>query len=64
MLAYAKKTIRAHKATNCLAEVMFHEALKTPSIANWGPGLDSDGTSDVLLRERSLMGVPVSIKGM
>ncbi|EKM76928.1 hypothetical protein AGABI1DRAFT_62660 [Agaricus bisporus var. burnettii JB137-S8] len=62
MLAYAKKTIRAHKATNCLAEVMFHEALKTPSIANWGPGLDSDGTSDVLLRERPLMGVPVSIK--
>lgn len=63
MLAYAKKTIRAHRATNCLSDIMFDEALATPSFANWGPGSESDATNDTLLRERPLMGVPVSIKG-
>jgi hypothetical protein len=63
MLAYAKKTISAHQATNCLSDIMFNEALATPSFANWSPGLDSDATNDTLLRERPLMGVPVSIKG-
>lgn len=43
---------------------MFHEALETSSVANWGPGVDSDTTNESVLRERPLMGVPVSVKGM
>lgn len=64
MLAYAKRAIRAHQVTNCLSDIMFHEALATPPVANWGPGVDSDSTNETVLRERPLMGVPVSIKGM
>ncbi|KAF9442888.1 amidase signature enzyme [Macrolepiota fuliginosa MF-IS2] len=62
MSTYAKKAIRAHRATNCLSDIMFREALATPSVANWGPGVDSDSTSESILRERPLMGVPVSVK--
>ena len=61
MLAYAKKTLVAHKATNCVAEFLFQESLVIPPVANWGPGVDS--TNDSSNSERSLMGVPVSIKG-
>ena len=61
MLAYAKKTLVAHKATNCVTEFLFEESLVIPSVANWGPGVDS--TNDSSNSERSLMGVPVSIKG-
>jgi hypothetical protein len=57
MLAYAKKSLVAHQSTNCLSEILFDESLLIPSVANWGPGFD-DSNSD-----RSLMGVPVSIKG-
>jgi len=64
MMAYAKKTLAAHKETNCLSDVMFDEALLIPSVANWGPGLDSDAGINDVVRERSLMGVPVSIKGL
>lgn len=42
---------------------MFQEALATPSVANWGPGVDLDSTNESILRERPLLGVPVSIKG-
>ena len=63
MLAYAKKTLVAHKATNCVTEFLFEESLVIPSVANWGPGVDStnDNSSN---SERSLLGVPVSIKGI
>ena len=61
MLAYAKKTLVAHKATNCVSEFMFQESLVIPSVANWGPGVDSTNDSN---SERSLLGVPVSIKGI
>ncbi|KAF8628053.1 hypothetical protein AX17_006057 [Amanita inopinata Kibby_2008] len=64
MLAYAKKALRAHMATNCVSDFMFGEALLTPSVANWISGVDPD--SSILdgdpAGERSLMGVPVSIK--
>ncbi|KAF8908523.1 amidase signature domain-containing protein [Gymnopilus junonius] len=62
MMAYAKKALFAHKATNCLADLMFDEALATSSVANWGPGVDSDAGVTETIRERSLMGVPISIK--
>ncbi|PFH49389.1 hypothetical protein AMATHDRAFT_178930 [Amanita thiersii Skay4041] len=64
LLAYAKKALRAHMATNCITDFMFKESLLIPSVANWGPGVDSDTSisdSDST-SERSLMGVPVSIK--
>ena len=60
MLAYAKKSLVAHKATNCLTDILFEESLVIPSVANWGPGIDSTSDSN---SERSLLGVPVSIKG-
>jgi hypothetical protein len=63
MTAYAKKTLIGHKATNCVTEVMFEEALLIPPVANWGPGADSDTTINDSVHERSLLGVPVSIKG-
>jgi Asp-tRNA(Asn)/Glu-tRNA(Gln) amidotransferase A subunit family amidase len=59
MLAFAKKSLIAHQATNCLAEIMFEESLVIPPVANWGPGIDSSNDSN---SERSLMGVPISIK--
>jgi len=61
MMAYAKKTLVAQKATNCLTDIMFEESLVIPPVANWGPGIDSTNDSDC---ERSLMGVPISIKGI
>ena len=61
MLAYAKKTLVAHKATNCVTEFLFEESLVIPPVLNWGPGVDSTNDSN---SERSLMGVPVSIKGI
>ncbi|KAF9543227.1 amidase signature enzyme [Agrocybe pediades] len=63
MLAYAKKALQAHEKTNCLSDVMFDEALAIPTVANWGPGVDdADAGGACGSRERSLMGVPVSIK--
>jgi len=63
MTAYAKKTLMAQKATNCVTDIMFEEALLIPPVANWGPGADSDTTINDGVHERSLLGVPVSIKG-
>ncbi|KAF8970071.1 amidase signature domain-containing protein [Flammula alnicola] len=62
MLAYAKKTLVAQKATNCVSDIMFQEALLIPPVANWGPGVDLDAGVNETTRERSLLGVPVSIK--
>ena len=62
MLAYAKKTLVAQEATNCLTEVMFEESLLIPPVANWGPGIDTTNDSNFQV-DRSLMGVPISIKG-
>jgi len=64
MLPYAKKTLLAQRSTNCLTDIMFDEALQIPSVANWGPGVDSDTSINDTTRERSLLGVPVSIKGV
>lgn len=63
MMAYGKMAVLAQKETNCLTEVMFEEALCTPSFANWGPGGDSDTVGSEGTCERLLMGVPISIKG-
>ncbi|TFK65510.1 amidase signature enzyme [Pluteus cervinus] len=63
LCVYAKRAIQAHRKTNCLSDVMFEESLRTPAIANWVPGSDSDTTKDGDgSREKLLMGVPVSIK--
>ncbi|PPQ78251.1 hypothetical protein CVT25_011710 [Psilocybe cyanescens] len=62
MMAYAKKTLLAQQATNCVADIMFEEALLIPPVANWAPGVDSESVNDDAIRERSLLGVPVSIK--
>jgi len=61
-MTYAKKTLQAHKATNCLTEIMFDEALRIPSVANWGPGVNFDSDTTELIRDRPLLGVPVSLK--
>jgi hypothetical protein len=60
MLAFAKKSLLAHKSTNCVTDFMFEEALRIPSVANWPHTSDSEGD---LARDRPLMGVPVSLKG-
>ncbi|KAF9525439.1 amidase signature domain-containing protein [Crepidotus variabilis] len=62
LMAYGKKALLAHKATNCVTDFMFEEALSTASIADWGQGLESDSSITDKTRERSLLGVPVSIK--
>lgn len=61
MLVYAKKALQAQSDTNCIADFMLDDALRTPAVASWGPG-ESDGGSDGI-RDKLLMGVPVSIKG-
>lgn len=43
---------------------MFTEALTTPPVANWASGVDSESTNETMVRDRPLMGVPVSIKGV
>lgn len=62
MLAFAKKTLLAHKSTNCVTDIMFEEALRIPSVANWPHGTDSEASGE-FARDRPLMGVPVSLKG-
>lgn len=63
MMTYAKKTLVAHAATNCVTDFMFDEALSIPCVTNWGPGVDADTSLNEATRERSLLGVPISIKG-
>ncbi|KIK00951.1 hypothetical protein K443DRAFT_591741 [Laccaria amethystina LaAM-08-1] len=63
MMAYAKKTLVAQRATNCVTDIMFDEALSIPSVANWGPGVDSETqVNEAGIHDHSLLGVPVSIK--
>ena len=65
MMAYAKKTLVAQHATNCVTDIMFDEALSIPSVANWGPGVDSETqVNEAGTHDHSLLGVPVSIKGI
>lgn len=63
MLSFAKKTLLAHKSTNCVTDIMFEEALCIPSVANWPHSADSEASCGDLARDRPLMGVPVSLKG-
>jgi hypothetical protein len=63
MLAFAKTTLLAHKSTNCVTDIMFEEALRIPSVANWPHTTDSEVSCGDLVRDRPLMGVPVSLKG-
>ncbi|KAG6901922.1 hypothetical protein C0995_006633 [Termitomyces sp. Mi166 len=60
MVAYAKKTVAAQAATNCVTDLMFDEALRIPAVANWPHNTDLDAFDST--RDRSLLGVPVSIK--
>ncbi|KAF8239945.1 amidase signature enzyme [Tricholoma matsutake] len=62
MLSFAKKTLLAHKSTNCVTDIMFEEALCIPSVANWPHSADSEASCGDLARDRPLMGVPVSLK--
>lgn len=61
MFAYAKKAVAAQAATNCVTDLMFDEALRIPAVANWPHSTDLDAFDST--RDRSLLGVPVSIKG-
>ncbi|KAG6810989.1 hypothetical protein H0H92_009528 [Tricholoma furcatifolium] len=59
MLTYAKKAVAAQAATNCLTDFMFDEAMHIPAVANLPHNTD-DGLDST--RDRSLLGVPISIK--
>ena len=63
--AYAKKALRAQQVTNCLSDIMLDKALTSSSVGSqWGPGFDSSDTGSTDgVRDRSLLGVPVSVKG-
>ncbi|KAG5643039.1 hypothetical protein DXG03_001651 [Asterophora parasitica] len=63
MLAYGKKTLAAHAATNCITDFMFEDALRIPSVANWPHSTDPESSFSLdITHDRSLLGVPVSIK--
>ncbi|KAF5383178.1 hypothetical protein D9615_004896 [Tricholomella constricta] len=63
MLAYGKKALVAHAATNCITDIMFEEALRIPSVANWPHSTDPESSFALdNTHDRSLLGVPVSIK--
>ncbi|KAF8067942.1 amidase signature domain-containing protein [Lyophyllum atratum] len=63
MLTYAKKTLVAHDLTNCVSDFMFEEALRIPPVANWPHNGDPEVSSILdIPPDRSLLGVPVSIK--
>ncbi|KAI9063546.1 amidase signature enzyme [Trametes sanguinea] len=65
--AYGKRALAAHAATNCLADLFFHEAeraaallaLSSPSSAGAGAQDDHDGSRKP---SKPLAGVPVGIK--
>ncbi|KAK7437463.1 hypothetical protein VKT23_018535 [Stygiomarasmius scandens] len=58
---YAKKTIRAQARTNCIADIMFDQALSSVPQDNEVSGTDSDSDSEIV-RNRPLLGVPISLK--
>ncbi|KAJ7599180.1 amidase signature domain-containing protein [Mycena floridula] len=57
---YTKKVLKAQKDTNCIADILVEDALKTSSLVNWEPSSDVDSGPQV--RSRPLLGVPVSLK--
>ncbi|KAF5380778.1 hypothetical protein D9757_007103 [Collybiopsis confluens] len=59
---YGKKAFDAHRVTNCIAEFMFDQASRSASDISWVPALDSDSHTSDLVRNRPLLGVPVSVK--
>ncbi|KAJ7735382.1 amidase signature domain-containing protein [Mycena maculata] len=61
--AYGKKTLSAHRLTNCITDFMFDEALETPAFADYTSAGESDsGSSSTLTRDCPLLGVPISLK--
>ncbi|KAG6818910.1 hypothetical protein H0H93_000375 [Arthromyces matolae] len=58
LIPYAKKTVAAQAATNCVTDLMFEEALRIPAVANLPHNVDLDGFDST--RDRSLLGVPLS----
>ncbi|PPQ74612.1 hypothetical protein CVT26_007472 [Gymnopilus dilepis] len=62
LTVYTKKALQCHRATNCIADIMFDDALAALSSGN-SASLEEDMTEAISRREGSLLGVPVSIKG-
>ncbi|KAJ7135801.1 amidase signature domain-containing protein [Mycena epipterygia] len=63
--AYGKKTLGAHRLTNCITDFMFDEALEgsKSAFADYAESDGSDeGSSTGPVRECPLLGVPVSLK--
>ncbi|KIK70044.1 hypothetical protein GYMLUDRAFT_34484 [Collybiopsis luxurians FD-317 M1] len=60
--AYGKKALDAQRDTNCIAELMLEDAFRSVSAPSWGPAVDSDSYASDLVRNRPLLGVPVSVK--
>ncbi|KAJ6614756.1 amidase signature domain-containing protein [Mycena sp. CBHHK59/15] len=63
LYAYGKKTLSAHRLTNCITDFMFDEALEIPAFADYMCAGESDaGSSTASIRDCPLLGVPVSLK--
>lgn len=61
--AYGKKALQAQSRTNCVSELMLDEASRSVSVQSWGSAIDSDSYTSDLVRDRPLLGVPISVKG-
>ncbi|KAJ7637327.1 amidase signature domain-containing protein [Mycena polygramma] len=62
---YGKKTLAAHRRTNCITDFMFDEALEIPAFADYASAGESEsdaGDSSKTVRDCPLLGVPVSLK--
>ncbi|KAJ7362226.1 amidase signature domain-containing protein [Mycena albidolilacea] len=59
--AYGKKTLAAHRLTNCITDFMFDEALRTPALVAFDGESDS-ADSSASMPECPLHCVPVSLK--
>ncbi|KAF8193269.1 amidase signature domain-containing protein [Mycena galopus ATCC 62051] len=59
--AYGKKTLAAHRMTNCITDFMFDEALRIPALAAYDGDSDA-GDSSASIRDCPLLSVPVSLK--
>lgn len=58
MQAYVRSAARAHKATNCLTEPMFVEALRRASeLDNW-----KRSATDQDIQAKPMFGLPISLK--
>ncbi|KAJ6571536.1 amidase signature domain-containing protein [Mycena capillaripes] len=64
--AYGKKTLAAHRLTNCITDFMFDEALEIPAFAEYtssgGDAASDEGDVSASMRDCPLLGVPVSLK--